>query len=122
MTSPSTIYEQEKLTLYTSKVDLAKSIMEGELMSREWIYKNIFNFETSQIDEVEQQQIYDMKEAFRRTKIKEEGEDPANAPAEPEKEEGGEEERAEEKGGKEKGMVLIVLVWWGRGTCMGCGC
>ena len=91
MTSPSTIYEQEKLTLYTSRVDLAKSMIEGELMSREWIYKNIFNFESSEIDELDQQQIYDMKEAFRRTKIKEEGEDPANAPAETPEEEGGEE-------------------------------
>jgi len=95
MTSPSTIYEQEKLTLYTSRVDLAKSMIEGELMSREWIYKNIFNFESSEIDELDQQQIYDMKEAFRRTKIKEEGEDPANAPAETPEEEGGEEGAAE---------------------------
>lgn len=96
MTSPSIIYEQEKLTLYTSKVDLAKSMIEGELMSRQWIYKNIFNFETSEIDEVDQQQIYDMKEAFRRSKIKEEGEDPANSPKEePAEEEGAEDEAAD---------------------------
>jgi hypothetical protein len=103
MTSPSIIYEQEKLTLYTSKVDLAKSMIEGELMSRQWIYKNIFNFETSEIDEVDQQQIYDMKEAFRRTKIKEEGEDPANSPKEePAEEEGAEgEESGNEEGGTE---------------------
>jgi hypothetical protein len=104
MTSPSIIYEQEKLTLYTSRVDLAKSMIEGEIMSRQWIYKNIFNLEPSEIDEIDQQQIYDMKEAFRRTKIKEEGEDPANAPAEePEKEEGGEEGGEEAAGAKEEG-------------------
>jgi hypothetical protein len=107
MTSPSVIYEQEKLTLYSSKVDLAKSMIEGELMSREWIYKNIFNFESSEIDEIDQQQIYDMKEAFRRTKIKEEGEDPANAPKEEpaEEEEGaeGEEAPAEEEGAEGEG-------------------
>ena len=106
MTSPSVIYEQEKLTLYTSKVDLAKSMIEGQLMSREWIYKNIFNFESSEIEELDQQQIYDLKEEFRKTKIKEEGEDPANASPAAEKEEseeGGGEGETDEAGGAEEG-------------------
>ena len=44
MTAPSVIYEQEKITLYNSKVDLAKNMTEAGLLPREWIYKNIFQF------------------------------------------------------------------------------
>ena len=78
-------------------------MIEGQLMSRDWIYKNIFNFESSEIEELDQQQIYDLKEEFRKTKIKEDGEDPANASPAAEKEEGGEEGAEEETGEAEKG-------------------
>jgi hypothetical protein len=78
MTSPSTIYEQEKLTLYNTKVDLAKSMMEGKVMSKNWIYKNIFNFTEDETAEIEAGILQDQKDTFRQTKISEEGEDPAD--------------------------------------------
>ena len=93
MTSPSTIYEQEKLTLYTSKVDLAKSMLEGKIISRDWIFKNIFNFNDDEIDGLEKQIIKDQKDTVRLTKIGEEGEDPADPKNQKKKEEeGGDEE------------------------------
>jgi hypothetical protein len=102
MTSPSTIYEQEKLTLYNTKVDLAKSMLEGKVMSRQWIFENIFNFNSSEILEVEEQIVQDQKDSFRMTKIAEEGEDPADPRnAKEESEEGGE-EGGEGEGGEEK--------------------
>ena len=102
MTSPSTIYEQEKLTLYNTKVDLAKSMLEGKVMSRQWIFENIFNFNSSEILEVEEQIVQDQKDSFRMTKISEEGEDPADPRnAKEESEEGGE-EGGEGAGGEEK--------------------
>jgi hypothetical protein len=76
MTSPSTIYEQEKLTLYNTKVDLAGSMIEKKLMPRDWIFKNVFNFSPEEIEEIELGIIQDQKETFRITKIAEEGEDP----------------------------------------------
>jgi hypothetical protein len=89
MTSPSTIYEQEKLTLYNTKVDLAKSMLEGKIISRNWIFKNIFNLTEDEMEEMEMGIIKDQKDTFRMTKIAEEGEDPANPkPKEKEKEEG----------------------------------
>jgi len=78
MTSPSTIYEQEKLTLYTSKVDLAGSMIEKKLFSKEWIYRNIFNMTDDEQVAMEQGLIEDGKETFRLEKITTEGEDPAN--------------------------------------------
>jgi hypothetical protein len=106
MTSPSTIYEQEKLTLYNTKVDLAKSMVEGKMMSKEWIYKNIFNFTDSEATAIELGLAEDAKESFRLNKITEEGEDPAvekEAKEEEEKGEKGEEEEKGEKGEEEKG-------------------
>ena len=102
MTSPSTIYEQEKLTLYNSKVDLAKSMVEGKIMSKEWIYKNIFNFTDSEATAIELGLIEDAKESFRLTKINDEGEDPAAKKDSDKEEPEGEEKGKEEKGKEEK--------------------
>ena len=101
MTSPSTIYEQEKLTLYNSKVDLAKSMVEGKIMSKEWIYKNIFNFTDSEATAIELGLIEDAKESFRLTKINDEGEDPAAKKDSDKEETEGEEKGKEEKEEKE---------------------
>jgi hypothetical protein len=78
MTSPSTLYEQEKLTLYGTKVSLAGDMMEKKLMGRDWIYQNIFNFTLDDIEDIDKGLIKDQKNTFRLNKISEEGEDPAN--------------------------------------------
>ena len=90
MTSPSTIYEQEKLTLYNTKVDLAKSMLEGKIISKDWIFKNIFNFTEGDIGEIETGIIKDQKDTFRMTKIADDGEDPANPKPKEKKEDTGE--------------------------------
>jgi hypothetical protein len=78
MTSPSTIYEQEKLTLYATKVSLAGDMMDKKLIDKGWIYKNIFNFTTDDVKLIEDGLVKDQKDAFRMTKIVDEGEDPEN--------------------------------------------
>jgi hypothetical protein len=106
MTSPSAIYEQEKITLWNSKVDLGKSMMEGKLMSSDFIYKHVFNFTDDEIAKMNDDITKDQKEAFRRNKIAEEGEDPKNPVGKPEEEEGGEDEEegaANPFGGEEEG-------------------
>ena len=90
MTSPSTIYEQEKLTLYNTKVDLAKSMLEGKIISKNWIFKNIFNFTEGDIEEIEMGVIKDQKDTFRMTKIADDGEDPADPKNKEKKEDTGE--------------------------------
>lgn len=98
MTSPSTIYEQEKLTLYNTKVDLAGSMLEKKLFSRDWIYKNIFNFTDTDLADIEVGLIEDQKNTYRMTKISEDGEDPAD----PANQEPKENEESGEGGEKEK--------------------
>jgi hypothetical protein len=100
MTSPSTVYEQEKLTLYNTKVDLAGSMMEKKVMSRNWIFKNVFNFSAEEIEEIELGIVQDQKDTFRMTKIAEEGKDPLDE-FNKEKEEQGAEEEGGEAGGEE---------------------
>ena len=41
MTSPSVIYEQEKLNLWKEKIALANDIASSKFLSRDWVYHNI---------------------------------------------------------------------------------
>ena len=41
MTSPSVIYEQEKINLWTQKINLASQITQTKYLSRDWVYHNI---------------------------------------------------------------------------------
>ena len=76
LTNPSTIYEQEKVELWTNKISLASSMMQDSIMSTEWIYKNIFDLDPDDIKNVRQQIIDDQKRQFRYEQIKMEGNDP----------------------------------------------
>ena len=76
LTSPSTIYEQEKIELWDSKTRLASSMIQDGLLSSEWIYKNIFNFTDDEIKEEDKGIIHDFKQKFRRSQIENEGNDP----------------------------------------------
>jgi hypothetical protein len=76
LTSPSTIYEQEKIELWDSKTRLASSMIQDGLLSSEWIYKNIFNFTDEEIKSEDEGIVDDFKQKFRRSQIENEGNDP----------------------------------------------
>jgi hypothetical protein len=78
LTNPSTIYEQEKIELWNNKVSLARDMKENQMMSSEWIYKNLFNFSDDQIKEMDSQIVHDQKTKFRFEQISVEGNDPAD--------------------------------------------
>jgi hypothetical protein len=59
------------------KVELAKSIMESNLMPSDWIYDNVFHFSEDEIDEYRDLVIEDKKRGFRYKQVDEEGNDPA---------------------------------------------
>ena len=50
------------------------------MMSEDWVYKNIFNMSDQEIEKERANVIEDVKQAFRKTKIEDEGEDPAADP------------------------------------------
>jgi hypothetical protein len=77
LTTPSIIYEQEKIALWKEKVDLAKSIQDTNLLPSDFIYHDIFQFSEDQFDEYRDLVIEDKKRVFRLAQIENEGNDPA---------------------------------------------
>jgi len=79
LTTPSIIYDQERIALMKEKVDLAGQMMDLKLMPTDWIYDNIFHFSENQYQEYRDLIIEDQKRAFRQKQISEEGNDPAES-------------------------------------------
>ncbi len=76
LTTPSIIYDQERIALMKEKVELAASIMENQLLPTDWIYENIFHLSEDQYDEYRDLIREDTKRKFRLTQIESEGNDP----------------------------------------------
>ena len=72
------IYEQEKLELWSTKIDLASSMKDNKLLSTEYVYDQIFGFTAQEKDLVRKQIVDDQKREFRYTSIADEGADPAS--------------------------------------------
>ena len=79
LTTPSVVYEQEKVALWKEKIDLAKQIMDTKLLPSDWIYDNVFQMSEDQYDECRDLMLEDMKRMFRLGQIENEGNDPAKS-------------------------------------------
>ena len=82
LTNPSMIHQQEKLELLNQQVDIANSLIENKIMSREWVYDNIFEFNQQEKQDVFEGIIEDRKQQFRMEQIENEGTDPAKGSGE----------------------------------------
>jgi hypothetical protein len=76
LTTPSIIYDQERIALMKEKVDLAKNIIDGKLLPTDWIYDNVFHLSQDQYDEYRDLIAEDQKRIFRFKQIENEGNDP----------------------------------------------
>ena len=76
LTTPSIIYEQERIALLKEKVELASNILEKNLLPTDWIYDHIFQFSQDEYNEYRELQIEDARRKFRLSQITEEGNDP----------------------------------------------
>jgi len=76
LTTPSIIYDQERIALMKEKVELAASIMENKLLPTDWIYDHIFHFSESEYEEYKDLIVQDQKRKFRMAQIEAEGNDP----------------------------------------------
>lgn len=79
LTTPSIIYEQERVALMKEKMDLAAQMMETSLLPTDWIYDKLFHFSEEEFDEYRDLVAEDKKRAFRFKQIEEEGNDPAQS-------------------------------------------
>ena len=100
LTIPYVIYEQSKVELWSSKVDLVRTMGELKLISKEWMYKNVFNFSDDDIDEMKEGLIKDAKNTFILTNLettgKPEGQQEQGGMMAGQPEQGSEEEPTEE--------------------------
>ena len=76
LTTPSIIYDQERIALMKEKVDLARQMMETKLLPTDWIYNNVFHLSEDQYDEYRDLIAEDQKRTFRLKQIENEGNDP----------------------------------------------
>jgi hypothetical protein len=76
LTTPSIIYDQERVALMKEKTELAISMIENKIMPSDWIYENLFHLSEDQYDEYRDLILQDAKRKFRVTQIENEGNDP----------------------------------------------
>jgi hypothetical protein len=79
LTTPSIIYEQEKVELYTAKTTVAKEMLDGKLFSKDWVYENVFSLSPDQYNEQKDQMVEEAMENFRISQIENEGNDPSES-------------------------------------------
>lgn len=77
LSSPSTIYEQEKLQIMQSKLDVAQKAKEQNILGSDFIYKEIFKLSDDEKDKNKNTIIEDAKFDYRIEQIKTQGNDPA---------------------------------------------
>lgn len=77
LSTPSIIFEQEKVALLKEKVDLAKQMTDSKLFSSDYIYEHIFDLSEGDYLEMRDLIREDSKRFFRLSQIESEGNDPA---------------------------------------------
>jgi hypothetical protein len=77
LTTPSIIYEQEKIALLKEKSSLAIELIQNKIVPTDWVYDHIFQFSEDQYDEYRELIIEDAKRKFRIDQIESEGNDPS---------------------------------------------
>tara|TARA_B100002019_G_scaffold56149_1_gene48238 strand:+ start:4903 stop:6804 length:1902 start_codon:yes stop_codon:yes gene_type:complete len=79
LSTPSIIFDQEKVALLKEKVDLAAQMKDTRMFSTDYIYENIFSMSEDQYIEMRDLVREDTKRAFRIAQIESEGNDPAKS-------------------------------------------
>jgi len=77
LSSPSTIYEQEKLQIMQSRLDVAQKAKDQNLLGSDFIYEEIFRFSDDEKEKAQLRVIEDSKFDYRIEQIKTQGNDPA---------------------------------------------
>ena len=79
LTTPSIIFEQEKIALLKEKVDLASQMKDTQMFSTDYIFEKIFDLSEDQYIQERDLVREDSKRLFRLAQIENEGNDPAKS-------------------------------------------
>ena len=77
LVNPSTIYDQEIVNLWSENVRLAQDIQGLNMLSKDWVYDNIFKLSRGESSKERETMIEDLKDRFRFRSIEDDGSDPA---------------------------------------------
>ena len=80
LTNASTIYEQEKVNLWSEKTRLAGDLKQLNMLSSDWVFHNVFGMSEEEMDTERAKMVLDLKDRFRYNSIEQQGQDPANPP------------------------------------------
>ena len=76
LTTPSIIYDQERVALMKEKMDLAQTMVDSKLFPSDFIYDHLFHLSEDDYNEFRDLAREDAKRAFRLSQIEAEGNDP----------------------------------------------
>lgn len=79
LTTPSIIFEQEKIALLKEKIDLASQMRDTKMFSSDYIFENIFDMSEDEYMQERDLVREDIKRTFRLNQIESEGNDPAKS-------------------------------------------
>ena len=76
LTTPSIIYDQERVALMKEKMDLATAMVDSKLFPSDYVYDKIFHISEDEYNEFRDLVIKDYERTFRLSQIESEGNDP----------------------------------------------
>jgi hypothetical protein len=79
LTNPSTVFEKEKIAIWSDKVSVAKDMIENKMFSKKWVYREVFNMSDDDAAALKNDIVDDAKQAYRFKQIEDEGNDPAKS-------------------------------------------
>ena len=79
LTNPSTVFEKEKIDIWSNKVSVAKDMLDNKLFSKKWVYNEIFHMSDDDMNNIKNDIVDDAKQTYRFKQIEEEGNDPAKS-------------------------------------------
>ncbi len=79
LTTPSIIYEQEKVELFTSKTTVAQSMIDNKIFSKDWVYENIYGLSPDEYNDQKEAMLDEAMQKFRLSQIENEGNDPVES-------------------------------------------
>ena len=79
LTTPSVIYEQEKVELFTAKTTVAQNMIDNKIFSKDWVYEHIYGLSPDQYNDQKEAMLDDAMQRFRMSQVENEGNDPVES-------------------------------------------
>ena len=79
LTTPSIIYDQERVALMKEKMDLSTSMIDSKLFPSDYVYDHLFHLSEDDYSEFRDLVREDSKRKFRNTQLEAEGNDPVES-------------------------------------------